>query len=176
MNLKHKKGFTLIELLVVISIISLLSSIVMTTLNGAKSKALDARRKSDLNEIRMALELYHDTCGTYVIAQNCTGTSYGSNGWGWFNYASYAGSVGSVGQGLVYNGFTKTEMIDPSGQIAGPLAYMIGATQDYFTVWATITNPSAADTNTLNNCYFPGNLGYGNYYGAGTQNYCVSNK
>jgi len=57
---KTKKGFTLIELLVVVSIISLLSSIVLASLNTARAKARDARRKSDLNEIRTALEFYFD--------------------------------------------------------------------------------------------------------------------
>ncbi len=48
---KNEKGFTLIELLVVISIISLLSSIVFTALNGAKDKAKDASIKEILASI-----------------------------------------------------------------------------------------------------------------------------
>ena len=52
------KGFTLIELLVVISIISLLSSVVLSSLSSVRSKARDARRMSDLRQIKIALELY----------------------------------------------------------------------------------------------------------------------
>jgi type II secretion system protein G len=60
------KGFTLIELLVVIAIIGLLSSVVMASLNSARAKARDARRISDLRQIRTALELYYDDHnGTY---------------------------------------------------------------------------------------------------------------
>jgi prepilin-type N-terminal cleavage/methylation domain-containing protein len=54
----NKKGFTLIELLVVISIISLLSSVVLASLNGTRAKARDARRMSDALQIRNALNLY----------------------------------------------------------------------------------------------------------------------
>jgi len=50
-------GFTLIELLVVISIIGLLSSIVLTCVNSARSKARNAREKSDVRQIITALEL-----------------------------------------------------------------------------------------------------------------------
>jgi len=54
------KGFTLIELLVVISIIGLLSSIVLTSLNDARAKARDAQRVSDIGQIRLALQLYYE--------------------------------------------------------------------------------------------------------------------
>jgi len=50
-----KKAFTLIELLVVISIISLLSSIVVTSLNTARAKARDSQRISDMQQYQIAL-------------------------------------------------------------------------------------------------------------------------
>jgi prepilin-type N-terminal cleavage/methylation domain-containing protein len=72
------KGFTLIELLVVISIISLLSSVVLSSLNIARMKARDAKRLQDIHQIQLALELYYNangyypttggTCGWYVSA------------------------------------------------------------------------------------------------------------
>lgn len=58
-------GFTLIELLIVISIIGLLSSIVLASLNSARIKSRDAARKAQLREIVKALEFYYDTYGRY---------------------------------------------------------------------------------------------------------------
>ena len=52
-----KKGFTLIELLVVISIMSLLASIILASLNSAREKARIARARADLAEIRKAIAL-----------------------------------------------------------------------------------------------------------------------
>lgn len=63
---KNKTGFTLIELLVVIAIISLLSSVVMSSLNSARSKARDARRISDVKQLQLALNLYYDKYGRYI--------------------------------------------------------------------------------------------------------------
>ncbi len=58
-------GFTLIELLVVISIIGLLSSIVLTSVNSARAKARDARRRADIKQVQTALEFYYDTNNAY---------------------------------------------------------------------------------------------------------------
>ena len=56
---RKQKGFTLIELLVVISIIGILSSIVLVSMGGARAKARDARRQSDMRQIGSACELYY---------------------------------------------------------------------------------------------------------------------
>lgn len=54
------RGFTLIELLVVIAIIGILSSVVLASLNTARTKARDAQRISDLRQIQLGLEFYYD--------------------------------------------------------------------------------------------------------------------
>ncbi len=64
-RLRTQKGFTLIELLVVISIIGLLSSSVLASLNSGRVKARDVRRLEDLRAVQHALELYHHSFGTY---------------------------------------------------------------------------------------------------------------
>lgn len=84
-KIQPQQGFTLIELLVVIAIISLISSIVLASLNSAKMKARDARRIQDLSQIRTALELYYNENGYYPkISRWATSepTSYDS-GTGW---------------------------------------------------------------------------------------------
>ena len=61
-----KKGFTLIELLVVIAIIGMLSSVIIASLNSARSKSRDAKRVSDLKQLQNALQLYfEDNNGSY---------------------------------------------------------------------------------------------------------------
>ncbi len=63
--MKKQRGFTLIELLVVIAIIGILSTIVMVSLNTARSKARDSRRFSDIRQIQLALQLYFDKNAAY---------------------------------------------------------------------------------------------------------------
>lgn len=53
-----RRGFTLIELLLVMSIIGILSTLGFTNYLTSLKKAKDAERKSDLNQIQKALELY----------------------------------------------------------------------------------------------------------------------
>ncbi|OGZ96200.1 MAG: hypothetical protein A3J10_02295 [Candidatus Sungbacteria bacterium RIFCSPLOWO2_02_FULL_54_10] len=90
---KRQQGFTLIELLVVISIISLLSSVVLTSVNSARAKARDARRIADFKEIQKALELYYDTNGQYPV---------GSQGYGaWSSHAPSYGNNDNYITGLV---------------------------------------------------------------------------
>ncbi len=69
-NILDKKGFTLIELLVVIAIIGLLASIVLVSLNSARTKARDARTKSDIHQIILAMEMYRDQYGYYPSSDN----------------------------------------------------------------------------------------------------------
>lgn len=84
-----QRGFTLIELLVVIAIISLLSSVVLASLQGARASARDNRRLQDLRQMERAVQMYHndndsypDTGGSWRGgASGCYGGhGYGSNG------------------------------------------------------------------------------------------------
>ncbi|MBI2097720.1 MAG: type II secretion system protein [Candidatus Vogelbacteria bacterium] len=58
LDIRNPRGFTLIELLVVIAIISLLSSIVLASLQTARVKARDSQRVQNIIQLRNALELY----------------------------------------------------------------------------------------------------------------------
>lgn len=71
MRKKNKStGFTLVELLVVISIIGILSSFAVVSLNTARAKARDALRKGDMAQIRTALNIYYDDFKRYPVCDN----------------------------------------------------------------------------------------------------------
>jgi len=83
--MKNKKGFTLVELLVVISIIGILSSFAVVSLNSARQKARDALRRGDMAQVRTALNLYYDdnnyqypSCGTLDTGVPDYGADVGS--------------------------------------------------------------------------------------------------
>ncbi len=65
MNIKNKQAFTLIELLVVITIIGILASFSAVSLQGARGRARDAKRVSDIRQIQVALELYYNDYNEY---------------------------------------------------------------------------------------------------------------
>ncbi len=108
----RKKGFTLIELLVVVAIIGLLASVVLASLNTARAKARDAKRKEDLHSIQAALALYYNTYGYYPPSKpqtSCGGTDV---------WASSSGTCG--GQWLTTDAnfyqFMPSVPVDPSNQ------------------------------------------------------------
>jgi len=86
MDQKQSRGFTLIELLVVIAIIGMLSSIVLASLNTARTKARDISRIAQLGAIRNALELYNLDRGHYPQSDcgwDCNGYRYSYSASSW---------------------------------------------------------------------------------------------
>ena len=55
-----QRGFTLIELLIVICIIGILTALIVLSLSDLRKRARDTRRKADLTQIRIALNLYYE--------------------------------------------------------------------------------------------------------------------
>ena len=76
---KNFKGFTLIELLVVIAIIGILSMIALVAVNSVREASRDAKRKTDLETIRAALELYKADASVYPVGSNDVVSVFGSS-------------------------------------------------------------------------------------------------
>lgn len=79
-NMKKKKGFTLIEILVVISIIGLLSTLAMVSLNFARDRAKETKALHDIDSLKTAIKLLENDTGEWPGHQLVEEvTSSGSN-------------------------------------------------------------------------------------------------
>ncbi len=127
MLISKNNGFTLIELLVVISIIGVLSSVVLSSLNTARAKSRDARRLQDLVQMRTALEIFYAEKGRYPLVKDAngnpietyTGTTPGCQG-------NATGVV--VAEGLVPDYIPQLPQ-DPSGLTANGRCYLYAASE-----------------------------------------------
>ena len=72
-NLNSTNGFTFVELLVVVTIIALLSAIGIASYSQVNKKSRDGKRKSDLQQIRAALEIYRSDQGVYPASGSGNG-------------------------------------------------------------------------------------------------------
>jgi type II secretion system protein G len=140
------RGFTLIELLVVIAIIGVLSSVVLASLNSARGKARDARRREDISQLVNALELYYSDTGTYP------GTA------GYLNNPNHGGLDSALTPTYISqipddpslgNGQTDYIYWREDYPLSTYCPGVTGRGADYYAIYARLENPSAADTAQL---------------------------
>jgi general secretion pathway protein G len=150
--MKNKKGFTLIELLVVIAIIGIIASMVLIGLNSTRRLGRDARRISDVSQMRTAAEIYFNGCGVYP-----GGTYTGANPN--CNAADPYAMAAIAGWGI-------TQM--PSDPSTGA-PYVYCGTDTTYTIQTTLEDPN----NSVFNQAPPANPCGG--LACTTPNYCVAN-
>ncbi len=136
------RGFTLIEILVVVSIISVLSSIILSSLQKARVSARDRDRALLMNKVKVALELYRNANRSYPVGilSDC------NNPWGY----TFVANENDIIPGLVPNyipAITPDPLLNINGAVAGNgnchFYYSWDGT-DYYFIFA-----AASETNYL---------------------------
>lgn len=63
--MKRKQGFTLIEVLVAVTIVAVLTAAGVISYSSVNKRSRDAKRKSDIEQLRSALEMYRTDYSYY---------------------------------------------------------------------------------------------------------------
>ena len=139
-NSLRQKGFTLVELLVVIGIITLLMVTIFPNFTGARQRARDSQRKTDLKNVQTALDLYKlDQKPPLYPSTGALGSSL--CGKCWSSDADCGASGGNV--------YIKKLPCDNSGTSPTPYAYAPNLTDNLrYTLSACLENPVDPDKDT----------------------------
>lgn len=91
---KQLKAFTLVELLVVMAIISLLASLVLSSLAGARMQANDTKIAEDLRQVRKSIEIYYNDNNSFPdpaisSVDNNDVLAFDSSSAGWSNKLTF---------------------------------------------------------------------------------------
>jgi len=138
-NKNSTLGFTLIELLVVMAIIGILTSLLVANFAQIRSRARDSQRKSDLNQIKKALQMYYDDQKAYPTQAADPGFVFG-------------GSFTSGAADAPYMGLVPQDVIHP----AESYFYIYNSSNDTYRLEATLENLSDKDiAPSQKRCGFP---------------------
>lgn len=162
--LSLSKGFTLIELLIVITIIGILTALIATNLQGARSRARDTRRKSDLRAIEQSLRLYYNDASGFpasddfdIVGCNTLATP-SSCSWG----SAFATDTST---------YMATLPLDPSTSTAATITYQyVSSDRDEFLLVTQLENLSDSDiSDSQSRC----STLYGSYTGDTTRDFVI---
>lgn len=133
--MQKRQGFTLLEVLVSATIIAVLTAIGVVSYGSVNKRSRDAKRKSDVEQVRQALEMYR--------ADNSYYPSTGTGGWT---------NVSNLSSSLVSGGYMPGLPTDPkSTQVYRYMATsQIGANYYGYCVSALVESENPADTCTPN--------------------------
>lgn len=153
------RGFTLIELLVVISIISLLSSVVLSSLNTARARAANAKVLSEKRSLQTAVQMFTTDSGNFPYPGNQSYHCLGSSNCSFANTAfapSTAGDLSSLTTTYVRRASTNPTVTISGQSYAGPL-YLCNTVSSgrctratlYFTIANATTCPGGSTLTNL---------------------------
>ena len=126
------RGFTLIELLVVISIVGMLSSVVLSSLNTSRGKARDSVRVQTLKQMQRAIETYYIDNGAYPPAVDPADWNGGSAACvgAWFTASA------DWIPGLVSGGYISSLPTDPQQSGCNQYMYLTNTNRDGYKLLA----------------------------------------
>ena len=101
----NQKGFTMVELAIVICLISILAATGFTSYEASLRNSRDAKRKSDLENFRSALELYRADNNFYPA----------TGGGSWTDFSSL--------ESILVPAYTNSLSVDPNTNTAIPYRY-----------------------------------------------------
>ncbi len=140
MKKNRQSGFTLVELLMVVAIITLIMSIVTALVGDARAKARDTKRRADLAQIQVALELYRNQHGTFYV----TGGGAGGSGVGFLAYEDGSSYPAAVTRILYNQGLLSQPIVEDPLQSPGYMIYVCNGGQSY-AISATLEFPTTRD-------------------------------
>lgn len=118
----YQSGFSLIELLIVMMIIGILVTISVFALVQARQSGRDAKRKTDLEQIKSGMEIYRADCNRYPATLPNPGNALNGDN-----------SVSSCRNTNVY-----ISSMPPDPQTGRTYSYTINATRTQYTLCASL--------------------------------------